>query len=80
MTMKKYLLGTLALLAIVAVPGASAFADMFAYVNTDGEVRTVDAADANTALMTAPSIHMHSGVIEIDSASDSIVGEDVSGI
>lgn len=77
--MKKYLLGTLALAALVAAPGGAALADMFAYVNADGEVRTVEAADPNTAISTAPGIHMHSGVIEIDSASDSIVGDDVSG-
>jgi hypothetical protein len=78
--MKKYLLGTLALAALVAAPAGAALADMFAYVNQDGEVRTVEAGDPNTAIVTAPSIDEHSGVIKIDSASDSIVGDDVSGV
>ena len=77
--MKKYLLGTLALAALVAFPAAS-FAQMFAYVNQDGEVRTVDAVDANTAIMTAPSIHPNSGVLKLDSTEDQeVVGDNVSG-
>jgi hypothetical protein len=76
--MKKYILGAIAL-AAVAVPSAS-FAAMFAYVNTSGEVRTVEADSANAALQTAPSIHERSGVMMIDGAADSeIVGDSVSG-
>lgn len=78
--MKKYLLGTLALAALFALVPAASYAAMFAYVNQDGEVRTVDAADPNTAIMTAPAIDEHSGVILINSASDDIVGDDVSGV
>ena len=77
--MKKYLLGTLALAALVAFPAAS-FAQMFAYVNADGEVRTVEANDPNTAISTAPAIHMNSGVLLLDSSEDeAVVGDDVSG-
>lgn len=79
--MKKYLLGTLALAALFALAApTSSYAALFAYVNQDGEVRTVEAADPNTAIMTAPSIDEHSGVLKLDSASDSIVGDDVSGV
>jgi hypothetical protein len=73
--MKKYLLGTLALAALLAAPAA--FAQTFAYVNQDGEVRTVDAADPNTAIMTAPAIDEHSGVLLLQSSSDSLVGDSV---
>ncbi|HEX8591178.1 MAG TPA: hypothetical protein VF696_00270 [Candidatus Paceibacterota bacterium] len=66
--MKKYLLGTLAL-ALMAVP-AAASAAMYAYVNAEGEVRTVEASDPNTAIRTAPGIHPRSGVMLIDSAED----------
>ena len=76
--MKKYLLGTLALVALVAPAAASAA--MFAYVNQDGEVRTVEATDPNTAIRTAPGIHSRSGVMLLDSTEDqAVVGDDVSG-
>lgn len=75
--MKKYLLGTFALAALVALPAAS-FAQMFAYVNVDGEVRTVEANDPNTAIITAPSIHARSGVLELTSSADEdVVGKDI---
>ena len=78
--MKKYLLGTFALAALVAFPAAS-FAQMFAYVNQDGEVRTVDSVDANTAIATAPAIDENSGVLRLDSAADeAVVGDNVSGV
>ena len=51
---------------------------MFAYVNVEGDVRTVEAADPNTALATAPSIHARSGVLLLDSSDDqNVVGDDV---
>lgn len=78
MTMKKYILGTLALAAI-AFPSAS-YAATFAYVNMDGEVRTVEADTPTTALQTAPNLHVHSGVMLLDSADDTdVVGDDVPG-
>jgi hypothetical protein len=77
--MKKYLLGTLALAAFVA-PLAS-FAQMYAYVNEDGEVRTVEANDPNTAISTAPAIDEHSGVLLLDGSDDQeVVGDNVSGV
>lgn len=77
--MKKYLLGTLALAAI-ALPSAS-YAAMYAYVNQDGEVRTVDAATPSAAIQTAPNIDEHSGVLLLDGADDSaVVGDNVPGV
>jgi hypothetical protein len=70
--MKKYLLGMLAVAAIAA-PTASALAATYAYVNTQGEVRTVEAGDPNTAINTAPGIHMRSGVILLDGNNAALV-------
>lgn len=69
--MKKYILGMLALAMLVA-PTAEAFAAMYAYVNAEGEVRTVEASDPNTAIRTAPGIHQRSGVILLQ-GNDSLV-------
>ena len=74
--MNKILVGALALAAVVAVPGISMAAD-YAYVNASGEVNMVTAADANTALMTAPNIHMHSGVMLLTNGDDGIVGDKI---
>lgn len=74
--MKTYILGTLALAALV-VP-AAASAAMYAYVNQAGEVRTVEATDANTAITIAPNIHPRSGVILLDSEADEdLVGDTI---
>lgn len=78
--MKTLLLGAMALAATVAVPGIS-LAATYAYVNTAGEVMTVEAATPNAALMSAPGIHVRSGVILIDGADDTqLVGDRVSGV
>lgn len=77
--MKTLLLGALALAATVAVPGIS-LAATYAYVNQSGEVMTTDAASANQAIMTAPNIGVHSGVMLIDSTSDPVVGDHVGGV
>lgn len=74
--MNKILVGTLALAAIVAVPGISMAAD-YAYVNASGEVNMVTAADANTALMTAPNIHVRSGVMLMSADDAGIVGDNI---
>ena len=75
--MKTLLLGA-ATMAALAAPAIS-LAQTFAYVNTSGEVQTMDADNANQALLTAPNIAVHSGVMLIQSTSDSVVGERVSG-
>lgn len=71
-------LGIAAVAAALALPAAT-FAQTFAYVNTAGEVTTTDAADANTALRTAPNISLHSGVMLLQNSNDGIVGDSVSG-
>ena len=71
----------IAVAVAVALVPALGLAATFAYVNQDGEVRTVTADNANTALMTAPNIHRHSGVLLLDSAADQeVVGDRVQGI
>ena len=56
----------------------SASAATYAYVNTFGEVRSVVANDWMTAILMAPGIHIHSGVLLLKSASDfEIIGDDV---
>jgi hypothetical protein len=58
-----------AIMALVSVPAFS-MAATYAYVNQEGEVRTVTANDAMTALRTAPNIDEHSGVLLLDSPED----------
>lgn len=74
--MKKLLLGSLALAAVVAIPGVS-LAATYAYVNTAGEVMTMEASNASTAIATAPGIHSRSGVMLIETTSDPVVGDNV---
>ena len=77
MTMIHKALGIAAAAAALALPAAT-FAQTFAYVNTSGEVTTVEATDANTALMTAPNISLHSGVMLLEDDNDIIVGDSVT--
>lgn len=77
--MKKTLLGlgALAVLGAVALPAAS-YAATYAYVNTSGEVRTTESASAEQAIATAPGIHMHSGVMLIETTADeNVVGDEI---
>lgn len=76
--MKTLLLGAAAM-ATVLVP-AAAFAQTYAYVNTTGEVMTTDAATADQALMTAPGISVHSGVMIVEADDQNVLGDNVSGI
>lgn len=76
--MNKLFFGALALAAIVAAP-SGVFAATYAYVNTAGEVMTMDAASPNSALATAPGIASRSGVMLID-ISDPVVGDSVGGV
>lgn len=64
-------LATAAVAAALALPAAT-FAQTFAYVNTSGEITTMDATDANTALRTAPGIGLHSGVILLQNGATSL--------
>ncbi len=55
-----------------------ASAATYAYVDAQGEVKSVTANDWQTAINTAPNIHIHSGVLLLSSASDfTIVGDNV---
>ncbi len=71
------LFGIAALAATAALPAVS-FAQTFAYVNTSGEVTSMEAVDANTALATAPNIAMHSGVMLLTDADDDVLDESVT--
>ena len=56
-----------------------AHAATYAYVNKSGEVSTVTANDWQTAIATAPNIHIHSGVMLLVTQTDqSIVGDQVN--
>ena len=78
--MKKIFLGALALAGVLAAPALS-YAQMYAYVDQAGDVRSVDAATAEAALMTAPQIDENSGVMILDSEADEeLVGDDVMGV
>jgi hypothetical protein len=78
--MNKLYLGAFAIAAAMAAPLTS-FAATYAYVNQQGEVMTTESATANQAIMTAPNIDEHSGVLLLDGSDDmEIVGDDVSGV
>lgn len=70
------LLGISALGALIALPAVS-FAAPYAYVNASGEVSSVEAASASAALATAPNIHIHSGVMLLSDADDSILNDSI---
>lgn len=76
--MKTLLLGALALGVFVAAPAAS-LAATYAFVNVAGEVMTMEAANADTALTTAPNLHVHSGVMLVGADDTEIVGDRVPG-
>jgi len=72
---------TVALAATLFLVGpALAMAATYAYVNTAGEVMSVEASTATQALTTAPNLHVHSGVMLVDGSDDSeVIGDDVPG-
>ncbi|MES2749485.1 MAG: hypothetical protein V4606_03765 [Patescibacteria group bacterium] len=50
----------------------------YAYVDAAGDVKSVTANDWQTAIATAPNIHMRSGVMLLESADDyQVVGDKV---
>ncbi|HVV15366.1 MAG TPA: hypothetical protein VHD55_03140 [Candidatus Paceibacterota bacterium] len=69
-----------AALSLAAVVPAFAFAASYAYVDQAGDVRTVEAANANTAIATAPNIDEHSGVMLLVNPSDAVIGDHVQGV
>ena len=56
-------------IALLSMPAFSHAAD-YAYVDAQGEVRSVTAMDWMTAIAIAPNIHIHSGVYLLKSAAD----------
>lgn len=59
--------------AAAIVTSGVTFAATYAYVNTTGDVRTMEASTPEQAIMTAPGIGMHSGVILVSGANDPLV-------
>lgn len=68
-----------ALAALVAAVPAASFAATYAFVNTAGEVMTMEASNADQALTTAPNLHLHSGVMLVGSDDSDVIGDDVPG-
>jgi hypothetical protein len=58
--------------ALVALPAIAAAAD-YAYVDQVGNVRSTTADTWQTAIATAPNIHVNSGVMLLNSANDDIL-------
>ena len=70
----------IAAFAVMTAPTLS-YAATYAYVNTAGNVSTVVANDWQSAIATAPSISLHSGVLLLDSIDDTnVVGDGVGGV
>lgn len=77
--MKLLLLSALIAVMAIVAPGIS-FAQTFAYVNQDGEVRTHEADTPMQAIVTAPAIDEHSGVLLLTDGDRGLVGDDVPGV
>lgn len=74
-----FAVGLTVALALMSLP-LFASAGTYAYVDTVGEVKPVVADTWQQAIAKAPGIHIHSGVMLLDSVSDfDIIGNDVSG-
>ncbi len=64
----------------VSVPSIAS-AEMYAYVDTSSEVKTVNAVDWRTAIATAQNIHRDSGVVLLTPTSNyDIIGETIPGV
>ncbi|HVX90732.1 MAG TPA: hypothetical protein VHC20_03810 [Candidatus Paceibacterota bacterium] len=74
--MKKFLLAALAFGAVAALPAAS-FAATYHYVDTSGTVRTIQADNANDAMLMATDRDPNSGVTLDTGVLDS--GDTVTG-
>lgn len=62
---------------VMALPSLASAAT-YAYVNKSGEVSTITADSATSALMTAPNMDTHSGVMLLTSQLDfGIVGDSI---
>ena len=67
------------LAAALAAAPVLAGAATYAYVNMNGEVQPVIAANWQTAIATAPNIATHSGVILIDGTDSGLLDDNVTG-
>ena len=65
--------------ALFFMAPALSFAATYAFVNTNGEVMSMEASSSTEALNTAPNLHVHSGVMLVGSDDSGIIGDDVSG-
>lgn len=66
--------------SLVMLPGFASAAT-YAYVNQSGEVRMVTADTPTIAMSIAPSIHIRSGVLLLNSLADNeVIGDNVAGI
>jgi hypothetical protein len=63
-------------LLTMALPGL-AHAAAYAYVNQNQEVSTVNADDWQTALLNAPNIDIHSGVLLLTTQNSTVVGASI---
>lgn len=63
-------------LAVVALPAIASAAN-YAYVDQVGNVRSITSDTWQTAIATAPNIHINSGVVLLTSTNSDIVGDDV---
>ena len=73
---------TLAVTATIMFAGFTAMANAatYAYVDVNGDVKSVTAADWKTAIAVAPNIHKNSGVLLLTTAADyEVVGDSVLG-
>ncbi len=68
----KILLTVITAFSAAAVLPSMAFAATYQYVSYTGDIMTTIAPDAQTAIMTAPSIAATSGVLLIDEADDAL--------
>jgi hypothetical protein len=81
-TTPKVILGVAGLVMALTLVSLPLFADAatYAYVDTTGEVKPVLADTWQQAIAKAVGIHIHSGVMLLDSPADfDIVGNEVSG-
>lgn len=70
-----------AVAALVFALPVVAFGATYAYVDQSGEVKTVTANDPYAAMLTAPNIDEHSGVMLLDNTADyEIVGDHVDSV
>lgn len=68
----KILMTTLVALASVVALPAAAFAATYQYISSGGDVMTVIAPNADTAIMTAPGIAATSGVMLVNDMDNAL--------